>query len=73
MGEQWKKYCWNHAGHGTETFMEGIKDSCDVVFYEIGYRFYKDKGEKLQKFARRFGFGVQERDRPAGRGRGPNP
>ena len=26
-------------------------------FYEIGYRFYKDKGEKLQKFARRFGFG----------------
>jgi len=57
MGEQWKKYCWDHAGHGTETFMEGIKDSCDVVFYEIGYRFYKDKGEKLQKFARRFGFG----------------
>ena len=57
MGEQWKKYCWNHAGHGTETFMEGIKDSCDTVFYEIGYRFYRDKGEKLQKFSRRFGFG----------------
>jgi penicillin-binding protein 2 len=57
MGEQWKKYCWDHAGHGTETFMEGIRDSCDTVFYEIGYRFYKDKGEKLQKFARRFGFG----------------
>jgi len=57
MGEQWKKYCWDHGGHGTESFMEGIKDSCDVVFYEIGYRFYKDKDEKLQKFARRFGFG----------------
>lgn len=57
MGAQWKKYCWKHEGHGTESFMEGIKDSCDVVFYEIGYRFYKDKGEKLQKFARRFGFG----------------
>ena len=59
MGEQWKKYCWDHSGHGSETFMEGIKDSCDTVFYEIGYRFYKDKGEKLQKFARRFGFGAQ--------------
>ncbi len=59
MGEQWKKYCWDHSGHGAETFMEGIKDSCDTVFYEIGYRFYKDKGEKLQKFARRFGFGAQ--------------
>ncbi|MEI7813398.1 MAG: penicillin-binding protein 2 [Coriobacteriia bacterium] len=58
MGEQWKKYCWDHAGHGNETFMEGIRDSCDTVFYEIGYRFYRDKGEKLQKFARRFGFGA---------------
>ena len=59
MGEQWKKYCWDHGGHGAETFMEGIKDSCDTVFYEIGYRFYKDKGEKLQKFARRYGFGAK--------------
>lgn len=59
MGAQWKKYCWNHAGHGYESFMDGIQDSCDVVFYEIGYRFYKDKGEKLQKYARRFGFGAK--------------
>jgi penicillin-binding protein 2 len=59
MGEQWKKYCWDHAGHGIETFMNGIRDSCDTVFYEIGYRFYKDKGEKLQKFARRYGFGAK--------------
>ncbi|MHB1341039.1 MAG: penicillin-binding protein 2 [Coriobacteriia bacterium] len=60
MGEQWEKYCWDrYPGHGTETFMDGIRDSCDVVFYEIGYRFYKDKGEKLQKFSRRYGFGVK--------------
>lgn len=57
MGEQWKKYCWKRSGHGTESFMEGIADSCDTVFYEIGYAFYKDKGEKLQKFARSFGYG----------------
>lgn len=59
MGAQWKKYCWNHGGHGYLTFMEGVKESCDVVFYEIGYSFYKDKGEKLQKFSRRFGFGFK--------------
>lgn len=57
MGEQWKKWCWNHSGHGVESFMQGIVDSCDVVFYEIGYSFYKRPGEQLQKFARGFGFG----------------
>ncbi len=57
MGDQWKKWCWNHYGHGCETFMEGIQDSCDVVFYEIGYALYKKKGEPLQKFVRKFGFG----------------
>lgn len=57
MGEQWKKYCWNRSGHGTESFVDGIVDSCDTVFYEVGYAFYKDKGEKLQKYARSFGYG----------------
>lgn len=57
MGEQWKKYCWNRSGHGTESFVGGIHDSCDVVFYEIGYDFYKDKQENLQKYARSFGYG----------------
>ncbi len=57
MGEQWKKYCWKRTGHGMESFVEGIEDSCDTVFYEIGYKFYKDKGEKFQKYARTFGYG----------------
>lgn len=57
MGEQWKKYCWNRAGHGSETFMAGIEDSCDVVFYEIGYAAYKERGEKIQRVAREFGYG----------------
>ena len=59
MGEQWPKWCWNKSGHGTETFMDGVKDSCDTVFYEIGYTFYKRKKEELQKFVRQFGFGSQ--------------
>ncbi len=57
MGEEWKKHCWNRSGHGTVSFMDGIEESCDVVFYEIGHRFYKDRAEKLQSFARGFGYG----------------
>lgn len=57
MGEQWPKKCWKKTGHGTISFHQGIVDSCDTVFYEIGYEFYKQKDEKLQKFSREFGFG----------------
>ncbi len=57
MGEQWKKRCWNRTGHGSESFMDGIVNSCDVVFYEIGLAFYKDGRERLQEFAREFGYG----------------
>jgi len=57
MGKQWAKWCWNHSGHGSESFMAGIEDSCDTVFYEIGHSFYKRKGEPLQRFVRSFGYG----------------
>ncbi len=58
MGAQWKKWCWNHYGHGAESFRDAVADSCDVYFYNVGYKFYKMGGEKFQKFARRFGFGA---------------
>lgn len=58
MGKQWPKWCWNHSGHGPEDFITAIRDSCDVYFYNVGYKFYKMGGEKLQKFARLFGFGA---------------
>jgi len=59
MGKQWQKWCWNHSGHGAENFLTAIRDSCDVYFYNVGYRFYKMGGEKLQKFARTYGFGSE--------------
>ena len=58
MGKQWPKWCWNHGGHGAEVFATAIRDSCDVYFYNVAYKFYKMGGERLQKFARRFGFGA---------------
>lgn len=57
MGEQWPKYCWKRSGHGGIDFMSGMEQSCDTVFYEIGYEFYKREGERLQAYARRFGLG----------------
>ncbi len=57
MGKQWKKRCWLHSGHGQESFMAGIEDSCDTVFYEIGHAFYKEGEENLQKSVREFGYG----------------
>ncbi|MDO9557134.1 MAG: penicillin-binding protein 2 [Coriobacteriia bacterium] len=59
MGEQWPKWCWKHTGHGTISFRTGVAQSCDVVFYEIGYEFYKRKKEELQTMARSFGFGAK--------------
>lgn len=57
MGEQWPKWCWKRTGHGSISFEGGIEESCDTVFYEIGYEFYKRKKEELQAFARSFGLG----------------
>ena len=57
MGEQWPKWCWDHSGHGTISFDGGIEESCDTVFYEIGYEFYKRKKEELQAVSRSFGLG----------------
>ncbi len=59
MGEQWPKWCWDHSGHGRITFDGGIEESCDTVFYEIGYEFYKRKKEELQAYARAFGLGAK--------------
>ncbi|MFH1736440.1 MAG: penicillin-binding protein 2 [Actinomycetota bacterium] len=59
-GAEWPQYCWLKTGHGELTLEEGIIESCDTVFYEIGLSFYKlisSKGEKLQEYAARFGLG----------------
>jgi penicillin-binding protein 2 len=59
-GAQWPQYCWLAGGHGKITLDEGIVQSCDTVFYEIGLAFYKSigaKGEKMQEYLKRFGLG----------------
>lgn len=47
--------CWrSHNPHGDQTFAEGVKNSCNPVFVEVGQRLGK---EKLYKYIKAFGFG----------------
>lgn len=46
--------CWKRAGHGQQTFLEVVQNSCNPGFVELGQRLGKDK---LFKYVREFGFG----------------
>jgi len=46
--------CWNTAGHGTETFVQGVYNSCNPVFMSIGARLGTDT---FYKYYKSFGFG----------------
>jgi len=56
--------CWNRGGHGSLNVSGGIANSCNVFFYEVGYRlglggekYDSDLGlEKLAKYADMYGF-----------------
>lgn len=46
--------CWKTSGHGTQNFIEILKNSCNVGFIEVG----KALGaEKLKKYIDKVGFG----------------
>lgn len=50
--------CWKRSGHGTIDLFNGLVESCDVVFYEVGLALYNRDPNLLQTFARRLGFGA---------------
>nr|WP_260857985.1 penicillin-binding transpeptidase domain-containing protein [Bacillus sp. FJAT-22090] len=54
MIEGSKLRCWKREGHGDETFMEVVQNSCNPGFIELGRRVGPDK---LQEYIRKFGFG----------------
>ncbi len=44
--------CWKAGGHGSQTFLEGIENSCNVCFMELGRRIGVDKFyEYLEKYS----------------------
>lgn len=46
--------CWKHGGHGAQTFLQVVQNSCNPGFVELGNRLGKDT---LFKYIDEFGFG----------------
>ncbi len=46
--------CWKHGGHGAQTFMEVVQNSCNPGFVVMGQKIGK---EKLFEYIKNFGFG----------------
>ncbi|EIT84989.1 stage V sporulation protein [Fictibacillus macauensis ZFHKF-1] len=49
-----KLRCWRRSGHGSQSFLEGVQNSCNPGFVILGQRLGK---EKLFSYIRNFGFG----------------
>lgn len=49
-------HCWKRGGHGSQTFLEVVQNSCNPGFVELGQRLGK---ETLFKYIREFGFGTK--------------
>ncbi|MGG3926380.1 stage V sporulation protein D [Metabacillus fastidiosus] len=59
--------CWKRGGHGHQTFLEVVQNSCNPGFVELGDRLGK---EKLFKYIKDFGFGQKTGIDLQGEGRG---
>jgi len=46
--------CWRSWGHGHQTFVEGVKNSCNPIFMETALRLGKDR---FYQYVDAFGFG----------------
>ncbi|MBV7275014.1 stage V sporulation protein D [Clostridium thailandense] len=47
-------HCWKTSGHGEQTFVDILKNSCNVGFAAVGKKVGK---ENLYKYIKKFGFG----------------
>ncbi|MFF2093453.1 stage V sporulation protein D [Paenibacillus sp. NPDC058174] len=48
--------CWKKGGHGSQTFLEVVENSCNPGFVTLGQRLGKDK---LFNYIKNFGFGTK--------------
>ena len=46
--------CWYHGGHGSQTFIQLLENSCNPGFVELGMKLGKDR---FMKYIKGFGFG----------------
>lgn len=60
-------HCWKRGGHGDQTFLEVVQNSCNPGFVTLGQRLGTDK---LFEYIKRFGFGQKTGIDLQGEGRG---
>ncbi len=58
LGENFVKTCWLTSGHGTINLRDGLTQSCDVVFYDVGLALQNADPEILPQMARACGLGA---------------
>ncbi|QGP92918.1 Stage V sporulation protein D [Neomoorella glycerini] len=49
--------CWLPGGHGSESFTEGVKNSCNPVFVQVALRLEEKKAGLFYDYIKAFGFG----------------
>ena len=49
-------HCWKHGGHGEETYLQVVENSCNPGFVNLGLKLGK---EKLFDYIHKFGFGTK--------------
>ena len=49
-------HCWRHGGHGEQTYLEVVENSCNPGFVNLGLKLGK---ETLFKYIKNFGFGTK--------------
>ncbi|MFA5383239.1 MAG: penicillin-binding transpeptidase domain-containing protein [Eubacteriales bacterium] len=49
-------YCWKRSGHGSQSFIEAVGNSCNVVLIQVGKRLGK---ENMYEYLKGFGFGAR--------------
>ncbi|WP_082460889.1 penicillin-binding transpeptidase domain-containing protein [Psychrobacillus sp. FJAT-21963] len=62
-----KLRCWKRDGHGLQTFLEVVQNSCNPGFIELGQRLGEDR---LSEYIRKFGFGESTESGMAGESTG---
>ncbi len=60
-------HCWKHGGHGSQSYLEVVQNSCNPGFVTMGERLGK---EKLFTYIRDFGFGQKTGIDLQGEGKG---
>lgn len=58
LGDEFIKTCWLETGHGHINLQDGLTQSCDVVFYDVGLALHNVDPQLLPDVAHAFGLGT---------------